>query len=210
MLVLHDNPRALNAQKVRFLLAELELPYERRTVELAAPRPDWHLAVNPAGGVPALLDEGLAIGESNAILRYLAARERRDDLYPTDPRQRACVDWLIDAIGDDLRLATVELSRAAWGLDPGRGLFALPSRPEDVPSVFAANRPRLERTLVLLGDAPWACAGRFTLADVVAAPMLHRFLRAGLDLASWPRLRDWALAVCGRATWAPIALESGL
>ena len=41
------------------------------------------------------------LAESNAILRYLAAREGRDDLLPADPRERAPVDWLLDTVGDD-------------------------------------------------------------------------------------------------------------
>ena len=32
-LVLYDNPRSSNALKVRFLLAELAMPHERRTVD---------------------------------------------------------------------------------------------------------------------------------------------------------------------------------
>ena len=119
MLVVHDNPRSLCAQRVRFLLAELALPYERRLVELAAVRPDWHLEVNPAGGVPALVDGDFHMAESVAILRYLAARENRGDLYPNDLRERATLDWLLDGIISELRPAVVEVSTAAYG--PSRG-----------------------------------------------------------------------------------------
>jgi glutathione S-transferase len=41
-IVLYDNPASSNAMKVRFMLAELGLPYERRRVPLAHPRPDWY------------------------------------------------------------------------------------------------------------------------------------------------------------------------
>ena len=34
-------------------------------------------------------DGEFELGESNAILRYLANREGRDDLYPVEPRERA-------------------------------------------------------------------------------------------------------------------------
>ena len=63
----------------------------------ARPRPDWYLEVNPFGGVPAIRDGDLVLAESQAILRYLATRESRDDLYPTDPVARARVDWALDA-----------------------------------------------------------------------------------------------------------------
>src|SRR5579863_7325332 len=102
-LVLYDNAASSNAMKVRFLLAELGLDYERRHVPLARPRPDWYLERYPFGTVPFLEDGGLAVGESNAILRYLANRERRDDLYPAEPGARARVDWALDAWSTQFR-----------------------------------------------------------------------------------------------------------
>src|SRR5581483_4961163 len=39
----------------------------------------------------------LVLAESQAILRYLAAREGRDDLYPADPAARARIDWALDS-----------------------------------------------------------------------------------------------------------------
>lgn len=110
-LVLHDHPRSSNAQKVRFLLAELELPYERRDVPLGRTRPDWHVAVNPAGGIPALIDDGFALAESHAILRYLAT----DDVYPAERRARARIDWVLELITGPLREANHRVSGPACG-----------------------------------------------------------------------------------------------
>ena len=95
-LVLYDNPRSSNALKVRFLLAELGLAHERRAVDLARPRPEGYIALNPVGGIPTLDDDGFVLSESHAILRYLAAREGRDDLLPADPFERARVDEFLD------------------------------------------------------------------------------------------------------------------
>ena len=95
-LLLYDNPASGNALKVRFLLHELGLEWETREVPLARPRPDWYLAVNPLGGVPTLDDDGFVLTESNTILRYLAQREGRTDLYPDQPRERAAVDEFLD------------------------------------------------------------------------------------------------------------------
>ena len=36
-----------NALKVRFLLAELGLEYERKLVPIERPRPEWYAAINP-------------------------------------------------------------------------------------------------------------------------------------------------------------------
>src|SRR5450755_897659 len=102
-LLLYDNPASANAMKVRFLLAELGLEYERRHVPLSQPRPDWYVALYPFGTIPFLEDGGLQLGESNAILRYLANREGRADLYPIEPAERARVDWALDAWSTQFR-----------------------------------------------------------------------------------------------------------
>src|SRR4051812_48915984 len=95
-MLLYDNPVSQNALKVRILLAELGLAHERREVPLAQPRPGWYIDVNPLGGVPALDDDGLVLAESHAILRYLANREGRDDLYPRERAERGRVDQFLD------------------------------------------------------------------------------------------------------------------
>jgi len=94
-LVLYSNPASSNAMKVRFLLAELGLEYEREHVPLARPRPDWYVEIYPFGTIPFLRDGDFELGESNAILRYLADREGRADLYPREPRERNRLDPLV-------------------------------------------------------------------------------------------------------------------
>ena len=81
-LVLYTNPASSNAMKVRFLLAELGLEYERKHVPIGRPRPDWYVEIYPFGTIPFMRDGDLELGESNAMLRYLANREGRTDLYP--------------------------------------------------------------------------------------------------------------------------------
>ena len=75
-LTVYDFPTSGNARKVRLLLAELGLEFEHVPVPRARPRPDWYLELNPFGGVPTIRDGELVLAESQAILRYLATRER--------------------------------------------------------------------------------------------------------------------------------------
>jgi glutathione S-transferase len=214
VLVLHDNPRSSNAQKVRLLLAELGLPYERREVPFSGGRerrPAWHLAVNPTGGIPALLDGGLALAESNAILRYLAGREGRDDLYPTALAERARVDWLLDAVATGMRQLLRPFEQAAFGLVSGRGVGAVAPEPDRAQAELDAVRPQLAAFSQLLDEAsPYACLGRFTIADVAGAPYLHRLRASGAALGGLERLVAWAEACLGRPTFAEIAAEAGV
>ena len=88
-LVLHDNAHSSNAQKVRFLLAELGQTAELRDVPFAYPRPDWHLAVNPLGGIPAIVHDGYPLAESNTVLalpRDALGRHPDLSLRPARPR----------------------------------------------------------------------------------------------------------------------------
>jgi glutathione S-transferase len=206
---LHDHPRSSNAQKVRFLLGVLGLSCERRTVPFQRPRPEWHLALNPVGGIPALIDGELALAESQAILRYLAAREQRGDLLPHSPRERARVDWLLDAVATTLRPACREVDVPAYGWRPGRGIGAEPPQPGDVPAVIARIEPTLEACSRLLGDGGYACLARLTLADCAGMPSLWRLQHAGA-LRAHARLQEWAETVAEHPAWAPVAAESGI
>ncbi len=192
---------------MRFLLAVLGLEYERRTVPFEAPRPDWHLAVNPLGGIPALIDGDVVLAESNAILRYLAEREARGDLWPEAPAERARVDWLLDGVATTLRPACREIDAPAYGFRPQRGIGAEAPQPEAVPAAIERIRPRLSAFSRLLGEGGYACFGRLTLADCAAMPSLWRLLHAG---ALQGRLLAWAETVGAHSAWLPVAAESGV
>ena len=206
---LHDHPRSSNAQKVRFLLAVLGLEHERRTVPFGEARPDWHLAVNPLGGIPALIDGDVVLAESNAILRYLAAREGRDDLLPADLRERAPVDWMLDSVGTTLRPICREVDAPAFGWRPRRGIGASAPRPADLPGAIASIAPRLATYSRLVGAGGYACLGRLTLADCAAMPSLWRLLHAGA-LRGHAKLRAWAETVAAHPAWESVAAESGV
>src|SRR5262245_30559778 len=54
------------------------------------------LKLNPIGLIPAVIDGDAVLRESNAIVRYLAARYGREDIYPRDPIRRALVEQWMD------------------------------------------------------------------------------------------------------------------
>src|SRR5262245_31400544 len=62
----------------------------------AATLADSMSALNPHGRVPVIEDGDLAVWESHAILRYLAARYDRNGLWSADPAERAPVDGWMD------------------------------------------------------------------------------------------------------------------
>ncbi len=76
MIRLHDNLSSGNGYKVRLLLAQLGIPFERieYDIDTGETRTSQFLAtVNSNGRVPVLeLEDGTMLPESNAILFYLA------------------------------------------------------------------------------------------------------------------------------------------
>jgi glutathione S-transferase len=84
-----------NPQKVTFALRELELDCEIVPVDLAKGehRQPAFLAHNPFGRVPVLVDGGLTLPESHAILAYLG--EKTGGLWPSSAAGRAdALRWL--------------------------------------------------------------------------------------------------------------------
>ncbi|PLS86454.1 MAG: hypothetical protein CYG60_07105 [Actinobacteria bacterium] len=96
MLRLHDNLSSGNGYKVRLLLAQLGIPYERIEYDIdrgETRTPGFLEEINANGRVPVLETEGGEfLPESNAILHYLA---EGTPFLPEEPLQRARVlQWM--------------------------------------------------------------------------------------------------------------------
>src|SRR5215831_12728376 len=90
-MVLYDNAVSGNCYKVRLLLAQLGIPYERRELSVTdrSNRSNVLGGLNPALRVPTIvLDDGRSLGESNAILWYFGDGT---PFVPTDRYERAQV-----------------------------------------------------------------------------------------------------------------------
>jgi glutathione S-transferase len=87
-------PPSVNNMSVRVFVRAAGLPVEEENV-WGQTQEDPYLSKYPAGLTPTIesgeLPKGV-LGESCAVMMYLASREGRDDLYPTDLGRRAMVD----------------------------------------------------------------------------------------------------------------------
>jgi glutathione S-transferase len=196
-MLLYTNPISSNALKVRFLLAELGLDYDSREVPLSQPRPDWYLAQNPLGGVPTLDDDGLVMAESNAILRYLAGREGRGDLYPVAAAERARVDQFLDRFALTFRAAFFQVEREALGFVPELGMGA---REGDFEAARAKERA-VAGTVALFESVVadnGTILGAFTIADCCAAPVIYRTTNTKMDMTPYPKLLRFRETVTAR------------
>ena len=96
MIKLYGIPLSNNVNKVRYCLNYLKLAYELIPVNPLQgenQKPEF-TKLSPTAKIPAMEVDGLKLFESNAMIRYLAKREK-SAIYPQDPKQAALVDaWL--------------------------------------------------------------------------------------------------------------------
>lgn len=95
--ILYHSNTSVCAQKVRLVLAELDMMYDSRLLDLKAGDQfaSDYLSINPNGSVPTLIMSGKTYIDSNDILLALAGRSNGAWLWPEEERQRSeCALWL--------------------------------------------------------------------------------------------------------------------
>lgn len=184
MLKLYDYGGSGNCYKVRLLLAQLGLEYERIPTDIFAGESTTpaHLARNPAGRTPVLeLPSGETLAESNAILLYLA---EGTPLLPGDPLQRARVwQWLF--FEQNFLEPNVGTARF-WRLT-GRDA----ERPELFAARVEAGRAALETLERHLEGRGFLVGDTYTVADVSLFAYAHVAGDAGIDMEPYPAVGAW-------------------
>jgi glutathione S-transferase len=186
MLRILGRANSFNVRKVLWLCDELGIPFEREDYGRGF-RPtntEHFLRLNPTGQVPVVIDDGTVLRESNAILRYLAAKHGADRLYPTDLVKRHRIEQWLDWVAYDVTHAL-------------RGAFLggqLQEPPWNNPWFVAQGRKDLTDEMRLLdahlgAAGPYVTNAGFTIADIPMGLVVNRwFSIAGLDRPSLPNL----------------------
>jgi glutathione S-transferase len=199
-LVLYEAPLSSNAQKVRFLLAELDVAYESREVAMfgVGTRTPEYLAINPFGLIPTLIDNDFVLQESNTILRYLSETKGGEELYPRSPKLRAGVDRMLDVLGCTFRPRLAPLERRRFANFPN-GVRDV----EDERKIEANVRLALDGVEAILAPDVLGgyATGPFSIADCAWAPTLRRVVEMGMDLGEFPKLTGWAERLLERPAW---------
>lgn len=171
-----------HAHRVQLMLSLLELPCELVDVDLAAGehKTPAFLALNPFGQVPVIADGDFVLGDSNAILVYLALRYAAQRRWlPADPRTQAAVQrWLSVAAGP-----------LAMGPAAAR-VAVLFQRPHNPQCTVTARHLFGVMDEHLAGRA-WLAADHPTIADVAMHTYTAHAPEGGIALEPWPQLRAW-------------------
>lgn len=229
MITLYHAHHSTCSQKVRIALAEKGLDYESRIVDLANKehlRPEY-LAINPNGVVPTLVHDGNTIIDSSVIVEYL------DEVFPEPPlsgrdavaraRVRAWMRFLEEVPTYAVRvpsfnraflyrfegLSNEEFVQQQASVRPLRKHFYLKMSEKGFDKAAVQESidqltltcQRMQRALE---NGPWLAGEFFSLADIVAAPLIDRTHDLGM---AWiwdetPLVADWFDRIGRRPAYA--------
>ena len=171
MLKLWGRVNSINVQKVLWALEELKVPYERTDagLQFGVVNEPFYRKMNPNGRVPTIDDDGFVLWESNAIVRYLAAKHGAGSLYPNDPKQRADSDRWMDWATSTVAPA---LTPVFWGLvrtpPEKRNMAAIEADAEKVAQAFQVLEQALE-------GRDYVCGKSFTMGDIPLGTFVYRW-----------------------------------
>ena len=199
MLRLHDSLTSGNGFKVRLLLTQLRVPFERIEYDLdkAETRTPAFLAKNPNGRVPTLeLEDGTFLPESNAILWYLA---EGTPFLPEAPRERASVlQWMFfEQYSHEPNIATVRFWLTHKVAMTPLIELSIPVKRKNGEAALGVMEQHLATRRFFVGD-------RYTIADIALYAYTHVAGEGGFDLQPHPHVRAWLDRVAAQPGYIPI------
>lgn len=216
MITVHhlNNSRS---QRVLWLLEELELPYEIKRYERDAKTmlaPPALRDVHPLGKSPVVVDGGLTLAESGAIIEYLVERHGGGQLAPAPgtPARLRYTYWLHYAEGSampplllKLVFDRIESGPMPFFVKPFARAIAGRAKSSFIEPQIARHLDYMESELAKFR---WFAGDEFSAADIqMSFPLEVAVKRAGLG-PSRPRLMDFLGRIHARPAYQR-ALERG-
>ena len=198
-MILHDNLSSGNGYKVRLLLAQLGLPFERIEYDIdrgETRTPEFLNGINPNGRIPVLeTDEGELLAESDAILFYLA---EGTPFLPEGRLARAHVlRWMF--FEQETHAPNVATPRywATHGVEmTEERRLSLGTKRKLGYAALGVMEGHLEDRAFLLGD-------RYSVADIALYAYTHVAHEGGFDLHGFPAVLAWLERVADQPGHVP-------
>ena len=198
MLKIYGRANSINVRKVLWLCGEIGLPFERE---------DWGRGFRPTsepsfvkvssfGVVPVIDDDGFVLRESNTIIRYLAEKHGRTDLYPRDLRRRATVESWMDWASTDLYQG---VRPVFLGLTVKMAPFTEPKSIEAGIAEWTRQMQLLDAHLAASG--PYMTGANFTLADIPVGLVVNRWFSIPFERPALPACAAYYDRLTDRAAY---------
>lgn len=206
MLKILGRNNSSNVQKAIWCCEELGLAYEREDIggKFGRNREPEYLALNPNGTVPTIVDDGFVLWESNAIVRYLAAKYGAGKLYPNDPQTRGLADrWM------DWQLSVVNPAITPVFF----GLIRTPPEKRDRTAIDAA-RDKLAAAMKILdgylAKSDYVAGSSLTMGDIPIGIMTYRWYTLEIKREDFPNLKRWYDRLAKRPAFQKHVIAIGL
>ncbi len=189
-LTFYYHPISINARRVWIALLEKQLPFEPKLMDLAGEQfTDEFTRINPLQRLPVLIDDGVRIVESLAILDYLEAKYPEPRLMPVTPEAIALVRMVEMAALTELQPATFTLTCKLCGLSTTDQ--AVNYAQQRIMAVLQLYETLFQQTPYILGE-------HFSLADIVAGTLVASLPMFGIALDDYPQVQQWLQHVSQR------------
>lgn len=182
MITLYDFELSGNCYKVRLLLNLLDLPFQKKTVDLAGGehRTQAFLSLNPFGQIPVLVDGSTVLRDSQAILVYLASRYGGQDWWPQEPAQLGRImAWLSTAANEIAHGPSILRVHKKFGRDI------------DIEAAKTITASTLKIIDAYLKENTWLVGDAISIADIAIYPYLALSPEGDVDLQPYPNVLRW-------------------
>jgi len=185
MLKIWGRKTSSNVQKLLWGCEELGVSFERIDMGGEFGYSDEYKRLNPNCLIPTLDDDGFILWESNACLRYLAAKHGGSSLWPDDLRDRGNADrWM------DWQTTTL------WPLLRPAFLIIVRTPPEKrdqaaIDNAAAATGRAWQVLESWLQDRSFVCGTEFTIGDIPLGVSAHRWFTLPLNRVELPNVQAW-------------------
>jgi glutathione S-transferase len=199
MIRLYDYLPSGNGYKVRLLLTQLAIPFERVELDIikGETRTPEFLRKFPNGRIPAVeIEDGKLLFESNSIIAYLA---EGTPFTPVDRFQRAQVlQWLFfEQYSHEPYIASVRyLVMHPEVKDPRRSIIETLMRPRGYEALGVMEGH--------LKSRDWFVGDRYSIADIALYAYTHVADEGGFDLSNYPAILAWIERVKSQPRHIPI------
>jgi glutathione S-transferase len=185
MLKLYEYASSGNCYKIRLLLNQLGIAYQRVPTDIlkGESRTPEFLAMNPVGKTPVLeIKPGQYLAESNAIIYYLADGT---DFLPTDKWERAQVmQWLFfEQYSHEPNIATVRFWISIAKVAEQKS--------EAITQKQQLGYVALQVMENHLTKHDYFVGNRYSIADIALYAYTHVAEEGGFDLSKFPAILAW-------------------
>lgn len=178
MLKIYGRANSINVRKVLWACGEIGIDYERYDFGRGFTGTDSEefQSVSMFGVVPVVDDAGYVLRESQVVVRYLAMKHGRADLFPDAMRERFTVEAWMDWAATDVYQ---EVRPVFQGL-----VFKLPDF--DDPKIISVGIKGWVRQMERFNahiehDGPFVMGDNFTIADIPIGLIVNRWYQTPFD-----------------------------